>query len=190
MTKLSWLRFSCWRVRRTTLSVTCRRPGPPSPRPGPPPTPSTVLPSSRQRWTCSQVRRVRCSHLQSLHSTFLFVEEQSLSSVAWYVHWMALHKPGLSVQNYISIILTVDLLWMSMITIIPCSLCRRNHPRGRGEGLEDGLLLLLWGLRGLRLRRPPQSRHRSQIHAAVQNCSELVSFTFKPQLYSHGAFES
>lgn len=51
----------------------------------------------------------------------------------------------------------------------------RDHPRGRGEGLEDGLLLLLRGLRGLRLHRQPQSHHSAQIHAPVQNCPQLVS---------------
>lgn len=58
--------------------------------------------------------------------------------------------------------------------------CCRDHPCSRGEGLEDGLLLLLWGLRGLRLHRQPQSHHGAQIHAFVQNCPKLVSLLVIP----------
>lgn len=68
-----------------------------------------------------------------------------------------------------------DLFCPDMLIIPPCCLCCRDHPRSRGEGLEDGLLLLLRGLRGLRLHRQPQSHHGAQIHAPVQNCSQLVS---------------
>lgn len=60
-----------------------------------------------------------------------------------------------------------------------CPLCCRDHPRSWGEGLEDCLLLLLWGLRGLRLHQQPQSRHITQIHASVQNCPPSVSRSWK-----------
>lgn len=55
--------------------------------------------------------------------------------------------------------------------------CRvsRNHSRSRGERLEDGVLLLLRGFRGLRLHRQPTSHHSPQIHAALQNHAQLVS---------------
>lgn len=66
MTKLSWWRFSCLKVRRTTLSATCPRPAQPSPQPGPPPTPFTVLQSSRLLWTCSQVCPSHCQPLSGL----------------------------------------------------------------------------------------------------------------------------
>lgn len=65
-----------------------------------------------------------------------------------------------------------------------CYLCYRDHPCSRGEGLEDGLLLLLWGLRGLWLHRQPQSHHSTQIHAPLQNCTQLVSLNFLLHSYS------
>ena len=51
----------------------------------------------------------------------------------------------------------------------------RYHSRSRGEGLEDGLFLLLRGLRRLRLHRQPPSHQGPQIHAAVQNHAQRVS---------------
>lgn len=51
----------------------------------------------------------------------------------------------------------------------------RYHSRSRGEGLEDGVLLLLRGLRRLRLHRQPPSHQGPQIHAAVQNHAQRVS---------------
>lgn len=138
-TKLCWWRFSCWRVRRTTLSVTCPRPAPPSPRPGPPPMPSTAPQSSRQLLTCSQV------------------------SVA--LHFCPSYLPLSNSQS-------------PCLLMVTC-FCR-NHPCGRGEGLEDCLLLLLWGLRGLRLHWQPQSNHVTQIHAALQDCPQLVSDLANP----------
>lgn len=51
----------------------------------------------------------------------------------------------------------------------------RYHSRGRGERLEDGVLLLLRGFRRLRLHRQPPSHQGPQIHAAVQNHAQRVS---------------
>lgn len=48
MIRPCWWRYSCWRVRRITHSVTYLRPGLPSPRRGQPPTPSTAPPNYKQ----------------------------------------------------------------------------------------------------------------------------------------------
>lgn len=51
----------------------------------------------------------------------------------------------------------------------------RDHPCSRGERLEDGLLLLLRGLWGLRFHWQPPSHHSPQIHVALQNHAQCVS---------------
>lgn len=57
--------------------------------------------------------------------------------------------------------------------VFSCS--SRDHSCSRGERLEDCILLLLWGLWGLRLHRQPPSYHSPQIHAALQNHAQCVS---------------
>ncbi len=74
MIKLCWWRFSCWRVKPTTLSATFPKPGLPSPQPGPPPMLFTVPQSSRRLLICSQA---------SLSSPFNNLQERLRSEVCF-----------------------------------------------------------------------------------------------------------